>query len=366
VTITDVAREAGVHVSTASRALLGSYGVHKATRESVLRVAERLNYHANPIAQGLVTGRSSTIGLLVSDVRNPFFSEVARGVEDAAQAAGCQVFLCNSDLDAAKQMRNFRALGARCVDGVIMNSISNLGAVDQKELVDARIPVVLLNSAPESTTTFSTLIADNLRGGYLAGEYLIALGHRSIGHVTGPRSHGNLSQRAKGFLKACESGGRQATATVLHGEHSYAGGCKLTQRLLSRNPDITAIFAGNDMMAFGAARALMEMGLKVPGDVSVIGFDDIEFANVISPPLTTIHQPKYEMGQAAVQILLAASSVPEHRILGVRLIERQSCKRLNVGEIPGHRDESPLVKANAKEGKSAAPVRKRLSPEGLA
>lgn len=329
ITIKDVAREAGVNVSTASRALAGSYGVRKSTREKVLQVAEALNYRANTIARGLATGRSNTIGLLISDIRNPFFAEVARGVEDAADAAGFRVFVCNSDLDPAKQMRYFETLLARRVDGVIINSISNMTAEQQNELAVAEIPIVLLNRPSGSDTRFSTISADNFEGGYQAGHYLIRLGHRSIGHLSGPREHGNLARRCKGFIKACESAEPAVTPAILYGDQSYEGGFESAKKLLNRHAGLTAIFAANDIMAFGALRALMEMGLKVPDDVSVIGFDDLELASVITPPLTTIRQPKYEMGQAAAQILLSCSKVPEQRVFGVSLIERQSCRALN-------------------------------------
>jgi len=327
VTIKDVAREAGVNVSTASRALSGSYGVHKATREKIARIAKKLQYFPNSIAKGLVTGSSKTLGLLISDIRNPFFAEVARGVEDAAQAAGFQVFLCNSDLDSAKQMAYFQVLRSRRVDGVIMNSISNLSAAQQHELAEAGIPVVLLNRPPGVQAAFSTVAADNFRGGCLVGQYLAGLGHRSIGHITGPRSHGNLSQRRRGFLKALQR--RQVSVSTLYGHQSYDGGFELAQKLLGQCPAVTAIFAANNIMAFGALRALRAMGLEAPGDISIVGFDDLELAGIITPPLTTVRQPKYEMGQAAVQVLLAKNGDSEHRVLEVSLIERQSCRALD-------------------------------------
>jgi DNA-binding LacI/PurR family transcriptional regulator len=326
VTIKDVAREAGVNVSTASRALAGSYGVHRATRERILRIAEALHYQANSIARGLVTGRSKTLGLLISDIRNPFFAEVARGVEDSADAAGYQVFVCNADLDATKQMRYFQALRARNVDGVIMNSISNLTAAQRDELARAGIPVVLLNRPGGKGTGFSIVSSDNRAGGQLAASYLIRLGHRAIGHVTGPREHGNLSMRCKGFLGVCEKAG--IAPAVLYGEHTYEGGLQLTRKLLNRNAAITAMFAANDVMAFGALRAIVEMGRRAPDDVSVIGFDDLQLSCAITPGLTTIRQPMYEIGRAAAQILLSSSTLPEQRVFGVTLVERQSCRAI--------------------------------------
>jgi DNA-binding LacI/PurR family transcriptional regulator len=331
VTLKDVAREAGVNLSTASRSVSGAYGVHKTTRAKVLAVAERLNYQPNRVARGLVTGRSHTLGLVISDVRNPFFAEVARGAEDAAYAAGYDLVLCNSDLDPAKQMRYIRSLLAKRVDGVLMNSVGGLDKADQEELAGAGIPIVLLNR-PAGDLGFSTVTADNFQGGFLAGQYLAQLGHCTIAHLTGPRQHGNLTDRARGFFKAVQSGPHNIPAVVLHGRQSFQGGYEMMQKLLARRPGITAVFAGNDAIAFGAIRAVLEAGLSVPEDQSIIGFDNVELSSIIHPPLTTIEQPKYEMGRAAVEILLKQSNMPEHRVLGVELIERQSCRAFQGGK----------------------------------
>lgn len=322
VTLKDVAREAGVDLSTVSRSLSGSYGVHEETRKRVLEVAERLNYRPNRIARGLVTGRSHTLGLIVSDVRNPFFAEVARGAEDAACAHGCDLVLCNSDLDQAKQLRYIASLAEKRVDGILMNSVSALGKAQQQALAAFGTPIVLLNRA-SGEHSFSTVCADNYLGGQLAGRHLKAKGHVRIAHLAGPRGHGNLTDRARGFLNIVPD------AVVLHGRHTFQGGCELAGQLLEQHPEVTAIFAANDVMAFGVMRAAVERGLRVPQDLSVVGFDNIEFSGIAHPPLTTVHQPKYEIGAAAVEILLRLAekrngSAPERRIFGVELIERDS------------------------------------------
>lgn len=340
-TIKDVAREAGVNISTVSRALAGTYGVHRATREKILRIAERLQYRPNTMARGLVTGRSQTLGLLISDIRNPYFAEIARGVEDAAAAAGFEVLLCNSDLDGDKQMRYVQTLRTKRVDGIIMNTILNLSVTQRGDLAAAGVPVVLLNRPPGPDPLFSTVMADNFQGGFLAGQYLIGLGHRTIGHISGPRDHGNLSQRAKGFLAACGAADAPVAPVILYGEHTFAGGHELTKKIMARHPAITALFAGNDIMAFGAIRALMDLGLSTPSDISVIGFDDIEMASVITPALTTIRQPTSEIGRAAVEILLRGSKVPEQRVFGVTLVERQSCRPAKVHRAAAAAGDEP-------------------------
>jgi LacI family transcriptional regulator, galactose operon repressor len=329
VTIKDVARESGVNVSTVSRALNGEYGVHAETREMVTAVARRLGYRPNRVARGLVTGRSHTLALVVSDIRNHFFAEVARGAEDAACRLGHDLILCNSDLDPEKQMRYVQSLIEKRVDGILMNSVSVLSRKQQEQLSAAGVAIVLLNRAAPRAA-FSTVCADNYRGGRLAAAYLLELGHRHIAHLTGPRHHGNMTERAKGFTGELAAAADPVAPIVLYGKNDFTGGYDLGRELIGRHPEVTAIFAANDTMAFGIIRALTEAGRRIPADVSIIGFDDLEFSGIVSPPLTSIYQPKYEVGEAAVEILVRHADrkkqhPPEHRVFDVRLIERQSC-----------------------------------------
>lgn len=330
----DIARECKVDVATVSRALNEVYGVREETRQRVLAVAARLNYRPNRLAKGLATGRSHTLAMIISDIRNPFFAELARGAEDAAYQAGYDLVLCNSDLSSSKQVRYIHSLLEKRVEGILMNTVAGLSLAEQEELSGSGVPIVLLNRPPASIRGFSTVLADNYEGGYLAGNYLAECGHRVIGHLTGPREHGNLAERAKGFQRAVE--GARAAALIVRGHHSGEGAYEMMKKLLSQRKDVTAVFAANDAMAFGAIRAVFEAGLRVPEDISVIGFDNVELAGIIRPPLTTVHQPKYEMGRAAVEILLRQatrpdSSTPEHRLLEVKLVVRESSRTLKEG-----------------------------------
>ena len=345
VTIKDVARESGVNTSTVSRALNNVYGVNHKTRKHVLEVATRLNYRTNQVARGLVTGLSQTIGLVVSDIRNPFFAEVARGAEDAAHRAGRDLILCNSDLTAEKQMGYFDSLLAKRVDGIVMNSVSALNHAQQDQLWAAGVPIVLLNRS-SVYRRFSSVLGDNLEGGEIAGKYLIDLGHTRVGHITGPRAHGNLTDRAKGFLKAFHDRGLPEPH-VLYGEHTFAGGYESANQLLGRDREITAVFAGNDVLAFGCIRTAIEKGIRVPDDLSIIGFDNVEISQLTHPPLTTIDQPKYEIGKAAIEMLLnmmekGGNREPEQRVIGVRLIERQSCRRISGSAGPNRKSAKHL------------------------
>lgn len=337
VTLKDVAQKSGVNVSTVSRALNNSYGVHEETRRHVLKVAARLNYRANQVARGLVTGRSHSIALVISDIRNPFFAEVARGAEDAAFHADRNLVLCNSDLNAEKQMRYIDWLLAKRIDGIVMNSVAPLGPVLQEQLRAAGVPIVLLNLSSAdrrfSVGRFSSVVADNVAGGEMAANYLIDLGHVRVIHITGPREHGNFIDRVKGFLRVFRDRGLPKPE-IVYGEHTFAAAYQSATQRLKRDRKITAVFAGNDVIAFGCIRAMMEKGIRVPEDVSIIGFDNIEMAQISSPPLTTIDQPKYETGKAAIEMILNMASEegirePEHRTIGVRLIERQSCRSIS-------------------------------------
>lgn len=292
-----------------------------------MATAAELGYRPNRVARGLATGRSHTLGLIVSDIRNPFFAEVARGAEDAAYAANCDIVLCNSDLDPGKQIRYIQTLLDKRVDGILMNSVAGLDREQQEFLSAAGCPVVLLNR-PRSSSNFSTVTADNNAGGYLAGRHLADLRHQRVAHLTGPRDHGNLRERARGFLRAM-AGRPGIVATVIHGHHSFTGGHEMMNQAFARDPDITAVFAGNDVVAFGAVRAILESGRRIPEDVSIIGFDNVELATVIHPPLSTINQPKSEIGRIAVEMLLKAAdgkqvTLPEHRVLAVNLVQRES------------------------------------------
>lgn len=326
-TIHDVAKACGVNVSTVSRCLNGKGRINAGTRDRILAAARSLDYRPNRIARGLVTGRTHTLGLIVSDIRNPFFAEVARGVEDAANHAGCDVVLCNTDLHQEKQLRYIRSLVEKGVDGIIINFASAMNREQEQFLRTCGVPVVLLNR-PSKAVKLSTVSIDNRQGGFLAATFLLKLGHRSLAVLGGPEDQSNHAARAAGFLGAVKASGRNVKTHVLHGSQNFAGGYEMTWRLLTEHADVTAIFTGNDVMAFGALRALTESGRRVPEDVSLVGFDNIEMSGMIQTPLTTIEQPKYEIGKCAVEILLGPQSAPVHREFGVKLVERQSTRPL--------------------------------------
>lgn len=330
-TLRDVASAAGVTLATASRSMTGAYGVHPETRQRVLAAAASIHYKPNRFARALVTGRSNVIGLVVSDVRNAYFAEVARGAEDAAYAAGRDLVLCNSDMDPVRQMRYIDSLLERRVEGIVMNSALNLSRKEQDFLAESKVPVVLLYK-PKEKTPFSTVSTDGERGGELAARHLLEHGHRRIAFLSGPRHHANLSRRALGFAEYVRKSGADASVLMIHGTHSLSGGYTMAKSMFLKLNGITAIATANDAIALGVMKAALESGIQIPRDVSLIGFDDIEIASLVHPPLTTIRQPKYEIGAAAVEILLRLSAgkdrLAEHRVFSVDLVERASVRNL--------------------------------------
>jgi DNA-binding LacI/PurR family transcriptional regulator len=340
-TIKDVARESGFDVSTVSRCLNRKGYVHPATRDRILAVAQRLNYLPNRVARGLVTGASHTLGLIISDIRNPFFAEVARGVEDAACSAGFDLVVCNSDLHPEKQDRYINSLASKGVDGLIVNWAAKLDTAEEDRLLSYGIPIVLLSS-PAGVRKLSTVSVDNEQGGFLAGSYLLKLGHRRLALLTGPEDQSRIAARQKGFLKAVEGSAGEPSVVVLHGDQNFPGGYRMAWRLISDYPEVTAIFTHNDVMAFGALKAFAEAGRRVPDQISIVGFDNVEISQMLQPALTTINQPKYEIGKAAVEVLLALSATPKpanpiHRIFGVNLVERQSAIGVDRSPLTGAR-----------------------------
>ncbi len=226
-------------------------------------------------------------------------------------------------------MNYFSSLLRKSVDGIVMNSVAVLTRNEQKQLAGSGVPIVLLQEAP-GQRSFSTVVPDNFHGGYLAGSYLAKLRHRKIAHLTARGRLGNLAQRARGFLKGVQSVCAKNDLIDLHGPHSFQGGYEMAGKLLSQHRGVTAVFAANDVIALGVIRAIHEAGLRIPNDISLVGFDDIEFASIANPALTTIAVPKYEIGRAAIEVLIKLANdrngSPEHRRFDVKLVERESCR----------------------------------------
>jgi LacI family transcriptional regulator len=324
--IVDVAKRAGVSVGSVSRVINEHPTVSAATRERVENAVRELSYVPNAIAGSLRSRRSKTIGLIIPDVTNPFFSELALHVERSAAAAGYDLILGNSDNSAERQKHYLRALAVRRVDGIILVPAREIGPSFEFE-----IPVV---GVDREVVGRQFVASDNRAGAKSAIEYLHQLGHHLIACIAGPKNLPNAQERRIGYediaLPILRAAGVDPAAYIVSADFSYDSGYAATRRLMDVTPRPTAIFASSDQQAIGGLRAAADLGLAVPGDLSIVGFDDIPLANLVMPRLTTVGQPVAKIGVLAMQLLLdlfSGVAAPRRRrhLLATTLQIRQSC-----------------------------------------
>jgi LacI family transcriptional regulator len=303
-TLRDVARIAGVHPGTVSRALNPATEalVRDETVRRVREVAEQLGYRPNPLARGLKTNRSYTIGVIVPDIQNPLFPPIIRGLDDRLGAAGYTPLIANTDNDPARERIDFEAMRARAVDGFV-TATARLDHELLDELAHLGTPLVLVNRRVEDGSLPSAT-ADDRAGVRLAVEHLVALGHTRIAHLGGPQDVSTGRQRCEGFVAAMEAAGLDASRIHTGRAFTEPEGARLCHALLADGEPVTAIVAGNDLMALGCYDVFAERGIACPHEISVAGFNDMPFADRFAPPLTTVRIPHYEIGVAAAQLLL--------------------------------------------------------------
>jgi LacI family transcriptional regulator, galactose operon repressor len=327
VTIKDIAKELGISASTVSRALSDSSLVNAETKRAILQVAERLGYQRNELARALVKGSSGAIGLLVPDITNPFFSDIARGVGEIADTVGAGVILCNTDGRIDRELNYIRLMRRKRVDGLLLCS-TTIEAPYLKELALARIPFILV-SRLSGQRDVPFVITDDHAGARLAVEHLVDLGHSSIGFIGGPENVQASQDRMEAYLNVLN----ENNLATMPDWRNFAGftqaaGRRAAQQMLSLPERPTAIFAANDVTALGVLEVAEGLGLKVPADLSLVGYDDISYASLPRIQLTTIAQPAVEMGQIAANWLFTAIENPEtarlHRTLAPWIMVRST------------------------------------------
>jgi LacI family transcriptional regulator len=323
ITISDVAESAGVSVGTVSNVVNRPERVADATRERVRDAIAKLNWVPNGSAATLRAGRATLVGLIVPDIRNPFFTEVARGAEDMAAASGDAIVVCNTDWLLDSERRALDALARQQVRGVIINPAGE----DERYLewlINRGMALVLLDHR-RSAGLVPSVVVDDVLGGRLAGDHLIDLGHRRVALVNGPTSIPQCEDRRLGLLGALEKAGldpeRDLVEVEVEAMDAASGLAAVDDIFEAAAP--TAIFCTNDLLAIGVIRGLRLRGLRAPNDVSVVGYDDVELAAMTDPPLTTVHQPSYELGETAYE-LLRRGAEPEQRSFSPHLVQRES------------------------------------------
>jgi LacI family transcriptional regulator len=329
VTRNDVARFAGVSPATVSYVLNnGPRPVADDTRQRVLQAIKQLNYQPSAVARNLRLQRTSTLGLLLPDMQNPYFAEVTRGIEAVAFENDYTVILCHSDYSAERELQYIDTLRMQRVAGVIWIPATDRVDVYEK-LVSYALPTVLVDRYVSGQNAPAVVI-DNFRGGYIATEHLIELGHRRIAAIVRPVELSHSQGRLQGYMAALREHGLEINpGLIAPGGYYLENGRRAFQQLMNSQPRPTALFAYNDIMAIGALRAAHQHGLRVPEDFSIVGFDDIPEADFTCPALTTIRQAKYDMGRRGAELLLRMIEgnglpVAEAPLLVPRLIVRES------------------------------------------
>ncbi|WP_332908491.1 LacI family DNA-binding transcriptional regulator [Paenibacillus roseus] len=302
-TIYDIARLAGVSIATVSKVFNDKGRISEETRQRVLQISEELSYQPNMLASALTGKKTYTIGLLIPDLVNPFFAEVSRSVEDRAHELGFNVVICNTDNDSNKENKYISLLRQKSVDGIIVAT----GARNEealRELIEQRIPVALI-AREMSSLPASSVVVDDFAGGYSAASYLIAAGHERIALIAENLEVSSSKERLRGYRQALEEARLSYDENlVLVSDFSVQGSKQTALKLLATDSRPTAIFACNDILAIGAIQAARELGIEVPEDLSVVGFDNTILATMSDPPMTTVAQPIQEMGHQVVDLII--------------------------------------------------------------
>jgi len=321
VTLRDVARVAGVHPATVSRALNEETRalVNEETARRVLKAAETLGYQPNPIARGLKTNRSYTIGVLIPDLTNPLFPPILRGIEDLLETAGYTPLTANTDNDPERELLDLQTMRARQVDGIIAATARRDHRLHDA-LLEAGLELVLVNRRQEELPV-SSATADDRLGMRLAVEHLLSLGHKRIAHLAGPLDYSTGLDRHDSFLETMRSAGIEPDPELVLVSEAFteSEGARLCGELMDRGRDFTAVAAANDLLALGCLDVFAERGRQCPEEISVVGFNDMHFAARFQPPLTTIHIPHYEIGKAAGELMLERLQEPDSPPREIRL-----------------------------------------------
>lgn len=324
----DVARLAGVSPSTVSRILNGTAKVSDDKRLAVLAAIEKVSFAPNQMAQGLKKGRSLTIGIVVQDISSPFFDETLRGIDDGLKGTGYASVIVSGHWNADEEADRVRLLLARKVDGIILLS----GRISDEAVLgfSGQRPIVSTGRALQTRTALG-FKTDNEYGAWLAVRHLVELGHRRIAFISGPANNHDADERLAGYRRALiEAQIDIDPALIVEGNYHEASGMMAMNRLFDTHQQFTAVFAANDLTAYGARLALYRKGIRVPDDISLVGFDDLPGSSYTTPPLTTVRQPMYDMGRTATQALLRLinGETVQGEIPPVELVVRETTRRV--------------------------------------
>jgi len=329
ITIADVAREADVSMMTVSRVINHKDGVSEGTARRVWAIINRLGYRPSGLARGLASNKTRTLGLVVPDIGNPFFSDIVRGIEYSAYSHGYSVFLCNSDEDPQREQAVLHSLEEKRIDGLILCS----SRLDDELLGEnlKRFPSVVLINRELAGQSSRFVAVDDETGALQAMDHLLGAGHRAIGFLAGPPVSASSVKRMAGYRAAFQQAGLEIVpGWIRHCFPNAEYARDAAVRLLTEHPELTALFCYNDLVAVGALKAAMSLGRRVPDDLALVGFDDIPLAELITPALTTCRVPRFQLGESAFGLLLHQITGCENDCVNViltpELVIRQSTK----------------------------------------
>lgn len=328
--IKDVAKEAGVSIATVSRVLNDVDVVNEETKKKVLAAIKKLGYRPNIVARSLKTQKTKTVGIIIPDISNQFYPEIVRGAEDVANIYDYNIMLCNTDLDTEKETEYLKVLKEKMVDGVLYMSTS-LGNDTIKLINELQLPTVLVETT-DKDRSFPSVIIDNEQGAYDAVKFLIGKGNKRIAYI-GPKDDimNATSLRYKGYKRALAENNIDIDKNLVCFSGMKARDGYEAINIILNNNSIDSVFCASDEIAMGAINSLRDKKFIVPGDVDVLGFDNIYGAEIFYPKLTTIAQPMYDMGSVGMRMLIKMINKEplekEHYVLDYQLIERDSCKK---------------------------------------
>lgn len=328
VTVLDVAREAGVSVSTVSRIINGTVKVSDDKRIAVEEAIRKLEFKPNLFARSLKKGTTMTIGVLTQDVESPFFTRVMCGLEEGIVGTGYALIIVSGHWDAAEEAERIKLLMARRVDGLVILT----GHLSDAQIADfAQTQPIVVTGRQIDAPNVRSVFFSNHEGGYLATRHLISLGHRRIAFIAGPATHIDAVSRFEGYQAAlAEAGIALDPALIVQGDFKENGGVFAMNRLIDSGAPFTAVFAANDQTALGARMVLSRRGIRVPDDVSLVGFDDLPTSAYLTPPLTTIRQPLFEVGQHSANLMMDMLGLPGKDVTlpPLELVVRETTRRV--------------------------------------
>lgn len=330
-TIKDLARALNLSASTVSRALRNHPDISLETKKRVLSLAQKLNYHPNSIAQSLQTQKTKTIGVLVPEIKQPFFASVIYGIEKLAYKSDYTIIVCQSNESYEREVLCTHMLASHHVAGLLVSISMTTSNMDHfKTLQQRGVPIVFFDRVSDDIVA-SKVVVDDYQGAYTAVEHLVSCGYKRIAHLAGPKHLSIGKKRFQGYKDALKHGNLPYDESlVVFGGLDDTDGVTGFQKILQRNSRPDAVFAANDSVATGAFVSIKENGFKIPSDIALVGFSNTKISSLLEPPLTTVEQPSYEIGSTAVQLLLEQINnheenfVPQVKVLKTHLIIRKS------------------------------------------